>query len=99
VRSMAEPDFLWPRTPPIRVRRNIPTAWLHIVIAEGKNRQVRRMTAAVGCPTLRLVRASIGSLSLEALALAPGDWVRLSDEQVMQLFESGTGSAEAADSD
>ena len=72
VRPIAEPANLWPRTPPIRVRAQIPTSWLEIVINEGKNRQVRRMTAKVGYPTLRLVRARIGPWALEDLQ--PGAW-------------------------
>ena len=67
----AEPD-LPPRTPPIRFRLNVPTAWLELTLKEGRNRQVRRMTAAIGHPTLRLVRAGIGRLSLAGLA--PGKW-------------------------
>jgi len=63
---------LWPRDPPIRFRREIPTAWIELVIAEGRNRQVRRMTAAVGLPTLRLVRWRIGPWNLEGIA--PGTW-------------------------
>ena len=63
---------LWPRDPPIRYRAKIPTAWLEMTLREGKNRQVRRMTAHVGFPTLRLVRASIGSVSVDGLAL--GAW-------------------------
>lgn len=66
------PEGLWPRDPPIRVRQSIPTAWLELVIREGRNRQVRRMTAAVGLPTLRLIRTAIGPYSLEGLA--PGSW-------------------------
>jgi 23S rRNA pseudouridine2457 synthase len=71
------PASLWPRDPPIRVRRNIPTAWMEIVLTEGKNRQVRRTTAAVGYPTLRLIRAAIGPIDLVELDLAPGRWVQL----------------------
>jgi len=67
VRPIEEPDWMWPRDPPIRFRRNIPTAWLEITLTEGRNRQVRRMTAAVGHPTLRLVRVSIGEWSLGEL--------------------------------
>ncbi|GAB2485786.1 pseudouridine synthase [Comamonas humi] len=63
---------LWPRDPPIRVRQNIPDSWIELVIREGRNRQVRRMTAAVGHPTLRLVRMAIGPYSLDGLA--PGSW-------------------------
>ena len=64
---MAEPDWLWPRDPPVRFRKTVPTAWLEIVLREGKNRQVRRMTAKVGLPTLRLVRVAIGDWSLDGL--------------------------------
>ena len=63
---------LWPRDPPIRVRQSVPDCWLKLTIREGRNRQVRRMTAAVGLPTLRLVRWSIGEWTLEGLA--PGEW-------------------------
>ena len=66
---------LWPRNPPIRVRQNIPDCWIELVIREGKNRQVRRMTAAIGHPTLRLVRAAIGPYSIEGLA--PGQYLQV----------------------
>lgn len=72
VRHVSAPDWLWPRTPPIRMRAAIPTAWLEIVLREGRNRQVRRMTAAVGLPTLRLLRSAIGDWTLAGLA--PGAW-------------------------
>jgi 23S rRNA pseudouridine2457 synthase len=71
-RAIDEPANLWPRDPPIRYRAKIPTSWLEITLREGKNRQVRRMTAHVGLPTLRLVRASIGNVSVSGLAL--GAW-------------------------
>ena len=70
--AIDEPAGLWPRDPPIRVRRAIPTSWVELVLREGRNRQVRRMTAAVGLPTLRLVRHRIGEWTVEGLA--PGEW-------------------------
>jgi 23S rRNA pseudouridine2457 synthase len=78
VRHIEEPDWLWPRTPPIRHRMNAPTSWLALILSEGKNRQVRRMTAAVGLPTLRLVRTAIGPFSLETHPLWPGEWREVS---------------------
>lgn len=72
VRRIDEPAGLWPRDPPIRHRAKIPTSWLELTLREGKNRQVRRMTAKVGFPTLRLVRAAIGRVRVEGLA--PGMW-------------------------
>lgn len=70
--AMDEPEALWPRDPPIRHRAAIPASWLRLTIREGRNRQVRRMTAAVGFPTLRLIRAQIGPWTLDGLA--PGSW-------------------------
>jgi len=71
-RAIEQPDWLWARDPPIRFRKTVPDCWIELVIREGRNRQVRRMTAAVGLPTLRLIRVSIGSYSLDGLA--PGSW-------------------------
>ena len=71
-RLIGEPERLWLRNPPIRVRKSVPDSWIELTIREGKNRQVRRMTAAVGHPTLRLIRCRIGDWSLDGLA--PGQW-------------------------
>lgn len=79
-----EPELLPERNPPIRFRKNIPTSWLSITIGEGKNRQVRKMTAAIGFPTLRLIRAAIGTI--QAGALKPGTFRELSPEEVKQLM-------------
>jgi 23S rRNA pseudouridine2457 synthase len=76
-RLIDEPAGLWPRDPPIRYRAKIPTSWLELTLREGKNRQVRRMTAKVGFPTLRLVRARIGGLSVAGLPL--GQWRRVNE--------------------
>lgn len=94
VRRIAPPPGLWPRDPPIRVRRAIPTAWLEIAIAEGRNRQVRRMTAAVGLPTLRLVRQAVGPWTLGTLA--PGQWrEEVVDARVLPSAAASTSSAPA----
>jgi len=76
-RQIEEPAGLWPRHPPIRVRLSVPTSWIELTIREGKNRQVRRMTAKVGLPTLRLIRARIGPWSLGEMQ--PGEWCETSD--------------------
>jgi 23S rRNA pseudouridine2457 synthase len=74
---IAEPEWLWPRNPPIRSRADKPTSWIAVTLEEGKNRQVRRMTAAVGLPTLRLVRSGIGPFSLASHPLMPGEFVEV----------------------
>ncbi|WP_136414430.1 pseudouridine synthase [Herbaspirillum sp. ST 5-3] len=77
-RQIEPPSWLWKRAPPIRERENKPTSWLAITLSEGKNRQVRRMTAAVGLPTLRLIRIAIGPFSLATHPLWPGEWREVS---------------------
>jgi len=79
-RKIEEPAALWPRDPPIRERKNIPTSWIELTISEGKNRQVRRMTAAVGFPTLRLIRYAIGAISIDGLAQA--EWQEVAEKEL-----------------
>lgn len=71
-RAVAPPDWLWPRIPPIRARKTVPDGWIELTIREGRNRQVRRMCAAVGLPCLRLIRWRVGDWTLQGLP--PGDW-------------------------
>ncbi len=84
VQRLEQPPALPPRQPPVRFRKQVPTAWLAITLTEGKNRQVRRMTAAVGFPTLRLVRVAIGDLQLSGLK--PGEWRDLSKKERRYLL-------------
>lgn len=89
-RVMDEPVNLWPRDPPIRYRAKIPTNWLELVIDEGRNRQVRRMTAAVRLPTLRLIRAAIGPWTIDGLA--PGQSRSLTAEEVYRAMRARSQS-------
>ena len=75
------PDWLWPRDPPVRARKSVPDHWLRLTITEGRNRQVRRMTAAVSLPTLRLIRTAVGPYALDSLA--PGEWRELDPAAMM----------------
>jgi len=88
VRLLETEPALPPRHPPIRFRKSVPTAWIELTLSEGRNRQVRRMTAAVGHPTLRLVRVAIGTLLLEGLK--PGEWRELTGIELGQLREAST---------
>ncbi|MBX9686738.1 MAG: pseudouridine synthase [Candidatus Obscuribacterales bacterium] len=87
VRLLKEEPFLPEREVPIRFRKNVPTAWLELTLCEGKNRQVRKMTAAIGHPTLRLLRIAIGRLQLFDLNLHPGEWQKLSPEELDLCFQ------------
>ena len=86
VRLLETEPALPPRHPPIRFRKNVPTAWLELILVEGRNRQVRRMTAAVGHPTLRLVRVAIGQWTLGKLQ--PGEWRELNAEEIGHFREA-----------
>ena len=91
VSHIEEPAWLWERNIPIRQRANIPTSWLSITLSEGKNRQVRRMTAAVGLPTLRLVRIAIGPFSLSTHPLWPGQWREVSTDELDSYHHEFSG--------
>ncbi len=95
-RRLEAPPALPPRPVPIRFRKSIPTAWLELTLREGRNRQVRRMTAAVGHPTLRLVRSAIGPLELTALDLAPGEWRLLTRAETNALYASVAAKSASA---
>ncbi len=84
---LAEPPAVPPRDPPIRFRKSVPTAWIDLTLTEGRNRQVRRMTAAVGHPTLRLIRCAIGGIGIGGLA--PGEWRDLTAGEVERLHLIG----------
>ena len=88
LRLLETEPALPPRHPPIRFRKSVPTAWIELTLNEGRNRQVRRMTAAVGHPTLRLVRVAIGTLRLEGLR--PGGWRELTGNELRQLRRAST---------
>ena len=86
-RAVPEPGWLWPREPPIRHRLSVPTGWLELGLSEGRNRQVRRMTAAVGLPTLRLLRTALGPWSVEDLA--PGAWREVPRDEAEAALAAG----------
>ena len=85
--AVPAPAWLWPRDPPIRYRRSVPDAWLELTLSEGRNRQVRRMTAAVGLPTLRLVRLQVGPWRVEGLE--PGEWREVSRVEADRILSRG----------
>lgn len=87
VERIIEPSNLWERIPPIRDRKNIPTSWLELSICEGKNRQVRKMTAKVGLPTLRLIRSVVGGIRLNDLKLYPGSWIEMGYIEFIKQFQ------------
>lgn len=95
-RRIPDPE-LPPRDPPVRFRKTVPTAWISLVLREGRNRQVRRMTAAVGHPTLRLLRVRIGSFFLDTLA--PGEWRTLLPNEVERVMSAGLSDATASPQD
>jgi 23S rRNA pseudouridine2457 synthase len=90
---MDEPEWLWPRDPPIRFRKAIPTSWLKLSIREGRNRQVRRMTAAVNLPTLRLIRWSVGPWTLQGLA--PGESRAVDAREIAAFMQRAVGRTHA----
>lgn len=81
VKLIEEPPFLWPRTPPVRIRKTVPTSWMSITLTEGRNRQVRKMTASIGHPTLRLLRYRIMHATVEDLK--PGEVKKISRADIM----------------
>ncbi len=90
VALVAPPEWLWPRVPPVRFRQAIPTTWLQLTIREGRNRQIRRMTAAIGFPTLRLIRHTVGPWTLAGIA--PGAW-KIAESPTLDYKEPDTGAA------